>query len=366
MKIALFIEGGVDRSGERDVIHARMWLIERLARAHEVHVYTLMQEPVPAEWTLRGAAVHNIARTPGWRRRLSRTFAAEHRVAPFDVLHAHFGWGGSYAALLGWRHWLPVAFHAGGAELARLEDIGYGMGRSVAGRLRRWIILRGASRVTVASASMQRLAAALGIEARLVMQGVALDRWPVAAPRRRVSGTAARLLHVGDIRPVKDQHTLLAAAVILMTRGVPFTLDMVGHDTMDGALQHSVNAMALGDRIRWHGVLDRTALRALMDASDLLVVSSLHEGGPLVVLEAAVAGVPTVGSAVGHVADFAPTAAYAVPVGDAAQLAAAIGELVANEELRLRIAVAAQALAVEYDADHTARITEEVFREITA
>ena len=58
MKLALLMPGGVDRSGEHRVIHAFLWLLERLARRHEVHVFALNQEPEPAEWDLLGAHVH--------------------------------------------------------------------------------------------------------------------------------------------------------------------------------------------------------------------------------------------------------------------------------------------------------------------
>src|SRR2546429_2362007 len=53
--------------------------------------------------------------------------------------------------------------------------------------------------------------------------------------------------------------------------------------------------------------------------------SSRHETGPLAMLEAAVAGVPTIGTAVGHIAEWAPHAAVSAPVGDSAGLAGAIG-----------------------------------------
>jgi hypothetical protein len=40
-----------------------------------------------------------------------------------------------------------------------------------------------------------------------------------------------------------------------------------------------------------------------------MVVSSRHEAGPVAVLAAAVAGVPTIGTCVGHIAERAPSAA---------------------------------------------------------
>jgi glycosyltransferase involved in cell wall biosynthesis len=150
----------------------------------------------------------------------------------------------------------------------------------------------------------------------------------------------------------------------LRDRGLDFELDIVGYDTMNGALQRSGAAQRLSAVTRWHGVLRRDALRALMEEATLLLVSSRHEAEPMVVLEAAIAGVPTVSTAVGHVADWAPEAAVAVPVGNAAALAAETAALLADEPRRLALAHAAQQRAIEMDADHTAAAFERIYQEL--
>jgi glycosyltransferase involved in cell wall biosynthesis len=351
------LPGGVDRSGVDRVIHSRLWLVERLARRHDVHVFALGQEERPGEWELLGARVHDVGRARGRLRRLLARVAAEQRERRFDVLHAFFGPCGAYAAAAGWRFGVPVLFHPSGGEFVALPESGYGMRRTLSGRVALGIGLAGARRVTVATPHMRALAAARGVRAECVPLGVALDRWPTAAPRARDTGRPARLLHVGDVRPVKDQATLLRAAAHLRAAGVPFTLDLVGLGTA---------ALALPEGARGHGVLRRDALRALMERADLLLVSSRHEAGPLVVLEAAVAGVPSVGTAVGHVAEWTPDAALAVPVGDAEALARAAAALLDDEPRRLAIAREAQRRAVAADADYTAARFERIYRELAS
>ena len=365
MKLALLIHGGVDRSGSERVIPAVLWLIERLAQRHEVHVFSFNQEPEPAEWTLLGARVHNVGNSRGWRRRLFAAIAKEQRESRFDVIHAIFAWGGTYGAMLGWRHGIPMLFHAAGGELVAQHDIGFGMRRTLRGKAEVAIALTGARRMTVATQFMQQLANDLGVDANVVPLGVAIDRWPPAPPRLRDTSRPARLLHVGDINPVKDHATLLVAAIQLRDSGVSFELDLVGHDTMHGALQASDNAQRLALQCRWHGVLDRMALRNLMLRADVLLVSSRHEAGPLVVLEAAVVGVPTVGTHVGHVADWAPhAAAVSVPVGDASALANAVAALLADEPRRMSIAHDAQRRALAIDADVTASEFERIYAQM--
>jgi glycosyltransferase involved in cell wall biosynthesis len=101
-----------------------------------------------------------------------------------------------------------------------------------------------------------------------------------------------------------------------------------------------------------------------MERADILLMSSRHEAEPLVVLEAAVVGVPTVGTNVGHVADWAPDAAVAVAVGDADALARETMALVADEPRRLAIAREAQRRAIAIDADNTAATFERIYREM--
>jgi glycosyltransferase involved in cell wall biosynthesis len=95
------------------------------------------------------------------------------------------------------------------------------------------------------------------------------------------------------------------------------------------------------------------------------VISSLHEAGPLVVLESAALGIPSVGTAVGHIAEWAPEAALGVPVGDAIALAAAIQRLIGNEDLRLQIAREAMGRALAQDADYTALLFQNLYSELT-
>jgi glycosyltransferase involved in cell wall biosynthesis len=86
----------------------------------------------------------------------------------------------------------------------------------------------------------------------------------------------------------------------------------------------------------------------------------------MAVLEAALAGVPTVGTDVGHVNEWAPAAAVAVPVGDARALADAITSLLVDEPRRLAIACAAQRRAIEIDADLTAASFEWLYADVLA
>lgn len=364
MKLALVVPGGVDRSGEQRVIPALLALIERLARTYDVHVFALHQEPLAGRWQLAGAHVHNIGNR--WTRlRAIAAIRDEHRRAPFDLVHAIFsGSCGLVAVAAAKLLRRPSLVHIAGGELVALHQIDYGGRRKWKGRLREACVLRAAAVITAASAPIIDALHALDIDAQRVPLGVDLGKWPPLAPRGH--HVPPRLIHVASLNRVKDQPTLLRALAILREAGVEFCMDIVGVDTLQGGLQRLAAQLGLEQQVRFLGFKTQRELRPLMESADLLVMSSLHEAGPLVALEAAVAGVPTVGTAVGHIAEWTPSAALAVPVADAAALAGAIRRMLDDEDLRLRVAAAAQRHAIHEDADHTALAFEALYRRLHA
>jgi glycosyltransferase involved in cell wall biosynthesis len=364
MRVAIVVPGGVDRSGEVRVIPAIVALIGRLAVDNDVHVFATHQDAAPDSWILEGARVHNIG-VPRTLWRAARAVQREHRARPFEVIHAF--WAGRHGAiavsaakLLG----VPSVVHVAGGELAALEDIGYGGCRTLRGRILQRAVLRSATAVTCASQPIAVQIAARGVKAERLPLGVDVRHWPVRAPVRRRPDEPVRLLHVASLNAVKDQATFLRALGQLADAGRKFEVDVVGEDTLGGRVQALAEDLGLASRIRFHGFLPQRALRPIVEAAHVAVISSRHEAGPVAMLEAALSGVPTVGTAVGHLAEWTPHAALAVPCRDPAALARAIATLLDDEELRLSVASAAARNAAREDAAHTARAFNELYRRL--
>jgi glycosyltransferase involved in cell wall biosynthesis len=365
MKIAILAPGGFDRSGTERVIPCLLWLVERLVRwGDEVHVFTLRQEATPGQWPLLGASIHNVGGSHPLLRG-ARALAAvrrEHRRASFDVIHALWAVPqGALASVAGKTLRIPVLLHLPGGDLARMPEIRYGGRSTLMGRIALRLAVAGADRIAVPSVYMSNIAAKLGILTERLPFGVALDQWSVAAPRRRLSSAPARLLHVANLSLVKDQTTLLTAAAQVRAQRIPFVLDIIGEDTLRGTIMRRAGELNLGEYVRFHGFLPQRALKEYMYAADVLVVTSRHEAGPVVVLEAAAAGVPSVGTHVGLLADWAPTAARTVGVGDSSALSHTIAALLADEDERLRLAGEAQKKAVAENADATTRAIRDLY-----
>jgi len=364
MKLGLVVIGGLARDPMDGSIPALQWLVERLARRHVVHVFTSFGAARPERYEMFGATIHHAGAWPNRLREIG-AIVSEHRRAPFHLLHGFWlvppGVVAVTAARIIRR---PVLVHLGGGELVNMPEIDFGHASYRMGRFWTRLALRGAWRISAASRPMIESVRDKGFLAERVPLGVALDRWPARPPRPRKPGAPLRIVHVGSLNRVKDQGMLMDAASELVKQGVNFVLDLAGPDTLSGAFSERGADLGLGDRVRWHGYLPHPRLRPLVESADLMWLSSRHEAGPLAVLEAAVVGVPTAGTRVGHVAEWAPDAAVAVAVGDAAGLARETETLALDDTRRLGIAAEAQRRAVAQDADWTAARFERMYAEV--
>jgi glycosyltransferase involved in cell wall biosynthesis len=290
-------------------------------------------------------------------------FAAEHRRGPFHATHSIWSSHGALVALMA-RALLgvPMLLHFGAGELSAMPDIEYGNLRTWRGRLFFRLCASGANTIAAQSAPMVAKAAAMNVSAVRLPFGVALDQWPPATCRRRDPAVPARLLHVGSLNAVKDHATLLAAAVILKSSGIAFKLDLIGANAFcDGRVMDLIDRLDLAAQVQWHGELPRPALRQLFDRADMLLVTSRHEAGPIVALEAAIAGVAVLGTDVGHLSEWNSVGGRTVGLGDSHALASRIMEVLENEDQRRALVEEAQHKAVAENADQTAAAVRAIY-----
>ena len=338
MKVALLVPGF--SAHERDfAIPALEDCVRRLAREAEVHIFSLRWPIRHDVYRLYGSTVHamggghrlGVKVVALWRSTV-RAIVAEHRHAPFHILHAFWadepGW---IAAWLGPLLGVPVVVSIAGGELVALRDIDYGLERLVG---RRWVVrwsLRRASSVTAGSDYMMGYAKArLGgwLSAKLwkTPLGVELDRFaPSTAdrPDRR-----RPVLVVGGLSPVKDH-----ARAIRLLPGLPagVRLRIAGDGVLKAALVSLTESLGVGDRVEWLGTVPHESMPAVYHAASVLAQVSVHEAQGLAVLEAAACGLPVVGTPVGVL----PEIGIAARTDD--ELRRTLIELMADEDRRVRI-----------------------------
>jgi glycosyltransferase involved in cell wall biosynthesis len=174
-------------------------------------------------------------------------------------------------------------------------------------------------------------------------------------------------VRVGSINRVKDYPNLLHALsrIVANAERMPHVraihLDIIGEDTLGGTMQELATRLGLNAHVTFHGFQPTDRLGSFYAHAHLNVVSSRHEASNVTMVEAACTGLPTVGTAVGHVADWHPDCAIAVPPANPDALAAAIVDLLGDRRRRERLGKAAREWALAHDADWTARELERVY-----
>ena len=178
------------------------------------------------------------------------------------------------------------------------------------------------------------------------------------AARARWEASGFTLVSVGNLIPTKG-HDIAIRAVAKMPGT---TLLIAGQGPERDRLQKLATALGIADRVRLVGQLTQPDLRSLYSAADCLVLASVREGWPNVLLEAMACGVSVIASNVGGVAEIVSGA------GSACLLDARDPESIASAVMALRARNPPRRLAQAHAAKHEWKTTTAgqvvLFREI--
>lgn len=178
---------------------------------------------------------------------------------------------------------------------------------------------------------------------------VARDRITIAQPGTEVSGGTPApidpplILSVGIQHPRKGHDVLLHA--LAEVRDLPWRAVIVGsvHDANHAReLAQIVEKLDLSDKITLTGRLPQKALDGLFATASIFALATRYEGYGMVFDEALAWGLPIVSCATGAVPDTVPKGAgLLVAPNNAGQMAGALGRVLTDNALRMRMAKAA-------------------------
>jgi glycosyltransferase involved in cell wall biosynthesis len=367
MRVAWVLAGGLHPSGREQMTPAIFHLLDRLARRHDVHAFTVRHLPQPATYTLAGVHVHDLGRPRdhGSLGRWSETrplLASMTEHGPFDVVHGYQADPGVLAAWAGRRLDIPSIVTCDSGEFVAIPEIDYGMQRSLRTRALVAAAYRLATRVHVTTKSMEALARARGY--RVVQIPFGVDVSALAGVPARNEGPPWGLLNVGSLNRVKDHRTLIDA-IAIAAREIDVSLDIVGEDTLGGSIQRHAQDRNVADRVRFHGYVPFDELSAFYGGAHLYVHSSRHEAAGAVFLEAAASALPIVSARVGYAADWTPAGAVVVDPANPSALGRAIVDTLTDAASRARLAATAYAFSMKHDVDWTATELEELYASLS-
>ena len=154
-------------------------------------------------------------------------------------------------------------------------------------------------------------------------------------------------MFVGRLVPQKDPPLIVAIARRLAAAGLPVTI--VGGGEKEAEVRRALEAEAENGRIEMTGEVDRMRALAELARASILVLPSLWEGLPVVLLEALALGVPAVVAAVGGVGEIVDENVGGIVVADRnpQSFVDAVEKLLGDSALCQRLSKAGRARVAE-------------------
>lgn len=164
-------------------------------------------------------------------------------------------------------------------------------------------VLRAAAAVVVLNqATMQILRETYNCHNKAVVLHNGIDDTYFRIKRPKLAATPPKtltLLFVGRLSPQKNVMALLLAIKATKRK---VHLHIIGDGEERNAIENAISTLKLKN-VTLHGRLERAAVLQFYETADALVMPSLYEAQPLVLLEALAAGIPIIGTNVIGVAE---------------------------------------------------------------
>lgn len=275
--------------------------------------------PVPP-----GYAFHSLEATLAFPF-IERTVNRLHRLARFDLIHAHFIYpDGVIAARLGERLGIPVMTTEHAFWLPWLTDHPY-VRRQVE-RALPYIKL-----VTTVSDRLRQQVREIAPQTPSALLPNAVDDGTFVPPQPHERYDPDQLLFVGVVRHVKGLDLLVRALALLTERRPRLHLLVVGdpyyraYRRDEQRVRQLIVELGMGNHVRFAGQSTPAQTAAAMRSSALLVLASRRESFGVVVLEALASGTPVVATRCGGAEEtLTADVAHFAPVDDAPALARTI------------------------------------------
>ncbi|MER7619883.1 glycosyltransferase family 4 protein [Streptomyces sp. NPDC126503] len=238
-------------------------------------------------------------------------------------------------------------------------------------RMQKRVARRLPSVLTVSGSSRQEIVEHLGVRedrVKVVHIGADTALW---SPDPSVAEVPGRIVTTSSADvPLKGLVHLVEALAKLRTEHPDAHLVVVGKRAEDGPVAQAIERYGLGGAVEFVKGISDAELVDLVRSAQISCVPSLYEGFSLPAAEAMATGTPlvaTTGGAIPEVAGTDGETCLAVPPGDAGALAAALGRLLGDAELRARLGAAGRARVLDrFTWARAAQGTAELYREAVA
>lgn len=257
-----------------------------------------------------------------------------------DVIHAHWAipsgiaaWSAARSIRVPW----AVTVHGADMRLAARS--------AVARRLMTWVLAAAGAVVAVSQAFATEIARGMVPVIPIAVIPMGVDTGVFSPRSRRKAREAAGLpldakivLGVGALIPLKRFNDVIDALSVVQSELGDVRLLIAGDGRDRSALEGQAASLGQKDAVTFLGALDQARLPDYLNAADVVVLASETEGLPVVLMEAAACGIPSVATDVGGSSEVAllHPEARLIAVGDVPGLARALVEVLSIKQPDVR------------------------------
>jgi glycosyltransferase involved in cell wall biosynthesis len=190
-------------------------------------------------------------------------------------------------------------------------------------------------------------------------QGILHRELGLPAERKLIANVAA-------LAPHKDYYTFLDTAALLLQEELEATILIIGSGPMETELKAYAAQKGVADKVKFLGF--RTDVPQILPELDVLLMTSKTEGLGSTILDAFASKVPVVATAAGGIPELVKhrQTGMLAPVGNAAELAAHVREVLAGKRLADSITETAFRQLPAFSKETTAAQTAAVYRELAS
>jgi glycosyltransferase involved in cell wall biosynthesis len=268
----------------------------------------------------------------------------------FDLIHAHFGPGATYALPYARKHALPlvVTFHGYDVPLMQSRDRFLPINVPYAMRAPR--LLREMSLGLCASRELREILLDMGVpEGKLALYHLGIDLGAFSPGEK--DSSRVDVMMVGRFVEKKGfEYGIRAFAQATTTDPSAAHLTIVGSGEREDRLRALVSDLGAGDRVTFAGVLKKEEVADRLRKADILLAPSVvaadgnRESGLIVVKEASACHTVPIGTYHGGIPEIIDDGetGYLVPERDVDTMADRLAQLMADPNLRKQLAHAAR------------------------
>ncbi|MGD8500979.1 MAG: glycosyltransferase family 4 protein [Phycisphaerales bacterium] len=284
------------------------------------------------------------------------------RENDYDLAHAFFAFPSGWLCYRSAKE-LPYVISLRGSDVPGY-NVRLGLDyKLMAGLFRKiWV---GAAAIVANSEGLRRLALEFmpDLDIRVIPNGVDTEKF--RSSERQGPAKPLKALAVCRLIARKRIDLLIRAVARTKEMGLNVQLNIAGEGNLMGELQRLVSELRINDRVTFMRRVAPERMPELYRESDILVMSSAHEGMSNAMLEAMASGLPVITTRCEGVEELIADNGLVVEPANAEEIAEAVRKLADDRQLCKQMSIAARSQAEQFSWSNTAEQYIEMYRTIS-